>query len=180
MNKISYTYEIISVGERSMEVRYENEEFGVMHVGVRLPYEGEDLATVRDQFSPALYWAEQRKPVQSIQEGLIGTGETTLFNDISDISDFTIETIEDQRTQMVVSRLQAKAVMYQMGILETVEELINESGEIVKLAWNEAIEFKRLSPLVESLKSDVVLPDGSSITDEMLDEMFIEAADINF
>jgi hypothetical protein len=81
---------------------------------------------------------------------------------------------------MVVSRLQAKAIMFQYGILESVEQLITQSDFLVQLAWKEAIQFRRVSPLVETLKLDVAMPDGSPLTDELLDAMFLEASLIVF
>ena len=58
---IEYTYEIISVdaAAKCMEVVYSADGRQDMHVGVRLPFEGESLEAVIDSFSPVPYWLEQ-------------------------------------------------------------------------------------------------------------------------
>jgi hypothetical protein len=58
MTDITYTYEIIAVDEaaRSMEIVYTSEKYGVMHVGARLPFEGEVVEQVVAMFAPAREW----------------------------------------------------------------------------------------------------------------------------
>lgn len=58
MTAITYTYEIISVDAefKCMEVVYKSEKYGLMHVGVRLPIEGESLEDVIAQFAPTAEW----------------------------------------------------------------------------------------------------------------------------
>jgi hypothetical protein len=59
------------------------------------------------------------------------------------------------------------------GLLETIEGAIAIStDDMVKLAWNEAQEFKRRSPTVLAISA------GLGLTDEQLDDLFITAATI--
>lgn len=62
---IPYTYEIIKVDEqaRVMEVVYTSEGRGSMHISARLPYQGESVEAVIDNFSPVAYWREKEAPV---------------------------------------------------------------------------------------------------------------------
>ncbi len=62
---IEYKYTIISVDAeaRCMEVVYEAEGHKTMHIGARLPYEGEQLEDVIRMFSPVAYWLEQQAAV---------------------------------------------------------------------------------------------------------------------
>jgi hypothetical protein len=83
--------------------------------------------------------------------------------------------IEEKRELMVCSRLQAKATLFQYGLLDQVEELVKQSDFLTQLAWNEAIEIRRNSPIILNLKEQLKLPDGTQITDEILDEMFRQA-----
>lgn len=104
----------------------------------------------------------------------------------------TIENFEDSvpeietdpliiyRKTLECSRLQAKAILYQNGILDQVDALVANSDFLVQLAWKEAQIIKRSSPLIEMLKSQLTWPDESPITDEDLDNLFLEAAAINF
>lgn len=71
---IAYTYKIVSVdaAARCMEVVYTAEGHQTMHIGARLPFEGESLQAVVDQYAPVAYWLEQVRPVVVPQVGTSG------------------------------------------------------------------------------------------------------------
>lgn len=92
-------------------------------------------------------------------------------------SDFDLNE-EMSKRNIVISKLQAKIILFQYGILEAVEELIKEQPEIIQIAWREASEFEYLSPTIQALKDAIVLPDGSTISEEQWEQMFLEAKDI--
>ena len=62
---IPYSYEIISVNEqaRAMEVVYTSEGRQTMHIGARLPYQGETVEAIVQMYAPVAYWLEQETPV---------------------------------------------------------------------------------------------------------------------
>lgn len=72
---IEYTYEIISVNEqaRNMEVVYTAPGYPTMHIGARLPYEGEPLEAVIQMYAPIRYWEEIS---QSVTVPVVGTAGT--------------------------------------------------------------------------------------------------------
>jgi hypothetical protein len=184
-DRIKYNYKIISVShsDKSMEVVYENSEYGIMHVGVRLPYVGESLEKVIEEYAPTLLWKELSLERQEVSVGMSGRGETIVYNPGEDISENNISTpltIEERREYMIISRLQAMAIMYQYGILEQVEQIVADSDFIVQLAWKEAMEFRRLSPLIETLKTQIIMKDGLPISEQTLDVMFSEAMELQF
>lgn len=74
MTDITYTYEIIAVDEaaRSMEVVYTSETHGVMHVGARLPFEGEPLEQVIVMFAPVQEWRLRELAVTVPEVGTSG------------------------------------------------------------------------------------------------------------
>lgn len=74
---IEYTFEIVAVNEaaRCMEVVYTSEGRQTMHIGARLPYEGETLEHVIDMFSPVAYWREQARKVVVPAIGATGSIE---------------------------------------------------------------------------------------------------------
>lgn len=74
---IAYTYKIIAVNEaaRCMEVVYSAEGHQTMHIGARLPFEGEALEDVIKAFAPVPLWVELATPVVAPQVGLTGTVE---------------------------------------------------------------------------------------------------------
>jgi hypothetical protein len=72
---IQYTYEIVNVDQaaRSMEVVYSSEGLQTMHIGARLPFEGESLEAVIQMYAPVAYWREQEAVVVAPEQGTSGT-----------------------------------------------------------------------------------------------------------
>lgn len=87
---------------------------------------------------------------------------------------YTNRNLEQRRQTMVVSPFQAKAALLQAGLLDQVETVINDpaTDPLVKLAWNNATEYKRLSPMIVALAAQL------NLTDTQLDELFTNAANI--
>jgi hypothetical protein len=78
MTSIEYTYKIIAVDEaaRCMEVVYSAEGHQTMHIGARLPFEGEALEDVIKMFAPVPLWIEQSTPVVAPAVGAAGVIST--------------------------------------------------------------------------------------------------------
>lgn len=75
--------------------------------------------------------------------------------------------LEVERAGMVASRFQAKAALYQAGLLASVEALLAGSASFLhKLAWEEAQEFRRDSPTIAHLAVELGLDDLA------IDELF--------
>ena len=79
---------------------------------------------------------------------------------------------------MAVTRLQAKAALLQMGLLDQVEALMGSLDAMSQLAWCDATTFHRQSPLLNALSVYVTWPDGSALTDADLDQLFFLAQTI--
>jgi len=71
---IQYTYEIIKVDEaaRCMEVIYSADGYQTMHIGARLPFEGESLEDIIMEFAPVSLWSERSKSVIAPMVGQSG------------------------------------------------------------------------------------------------------------
>lgn len=81
--------------------------------------------------------------------------------------------LEAERAGMIVSRFQAKAALYQAGILGQIEELLNSSENFIhRLAWQEAVEFRRDSPTIQFLSEEM------GLSPEALDDLFRAAMTI--
>jgi hypothetical protein len=72
---ITYSYEVIAVNEqaRCMEIVYTADGRQTMHIGARLPYEGETLEQIVRMYEPVRYWEEQQLAVVVPQVGVTGT-----------------------------------------------------------------------------------------------------------
>lgn len=71
-----------------------------------------------------------------------------------------------------ISRFQARAALMDAGLLADVELAISAADPIVQLAWAEAIEWLRDSPTIAAIG------DALGLTEEDIDDLFIEAAKI--
>jgi hypothetical protein len=71
---ITYRYEVIKVDEaaRCMEVVYASEGHQTMHIGARLPFQGETLESVIKAFAPVAYWRDQERAVVAPSVGVSG------------------------------------------------------------------------------------------------------------
>lgn len=90
---IEYTYEIVSVDEaaRCMEVVYASPGKQTMHVGARLPYQGESLDQVIAMFAPTELWAERELVVVPPQVGYKGSWSQAIEAHVQDEATQTIE-----------------------------------------------------------------------------------------
>lgn len=167
---MKYNYQVISVDtpNRVMEVRYEAEGFPPMNVSCRLPFVDEDLISVIRMYSPVAYWKQLVAEVQDVNVGEVGEVEEA--ESLEDISD-SFEEVPAQ-----ISRLQARTILRQHGLLEAVETLLSDPtlDPTIQDAWNHASVFFRHSPIILSMATALEL------SDEQVDNMFIEASQVYY
>lgn len=79
------------------------------------------------------------------------------------------------RNTTEVTRFQARAALYQFGLLDAVETQMKseDTPMLARIAWQDASVFKRMSPTVLSLAGLLAL------TDEQLDDLFKLAATLD-
>lgn len=73
-----------------------------------------------------------------------------------------------------VTRFQARAALHLAGMLTAVEAMMKapSTGALAKLAWQDALEFRRTSPTV------LAMAQALNLTEQQLDNLFIQAAGI--
>jgi hypothetical protein len=78
---ITYTYTIAKVDmeARCMEIVYSSDGRQTMHIGGRLPFEGESLDAVVAMYAPIAHWREQEMAILPVDEGTSGQITTALF-----------------------------------------------------------------------------------------------------
>lgn len=161
--QIPYTYEVVLVDEaaRCMEIVYTSDGRQAMHIGARLPFQGESVEDVVKLYAPLAYWDEQERAVIQVQTGLTGSVAPTPASSIPTVP-------------ATVSRFQAKAALLQAGLLDSVEAMmVSESTPaLARIAWREAQEFRRTSPTV------LAMAQALNLTDPQMDALFVSAAAI--
>lgn len=81
------------------------------------------------------------------------------------------QVLQTWRAGMAVSAFQAKAALYNRGLLDDAEAVAVAAGGLTLLAWQTAVSFQRLSPTITGLAPAI------GITDPLdLDDLFVEAA----
>ncbi len=73
------------------------------------------------------------------------------------------------RSSMVCSRFQAKAALTQMGLLDAAEAVIGQADALTRLAWAEAVEYRRTSPAINAMGAAL------GLTDDQLDDLYAVA-----
>lgn len=73
-----------------------------------------------------------------------------------------------------VSKLQAKVALLQAGLMPQIDAILedSETSEIVKLAWNDASEFRRNSLPISTMAGLL------NLTEQEVDDLFVLAASI--
>lgn len=84
------------------------------------------------------------------------------------------EILTEWRESTVVSRFQARAALHLAGLLEQVETYMSspDTPILSKLAWQDAQEFRRMSPTVLALAAML------GLSEEALDKLFMDAKEI--
>lgn len=109
----------------------------------------------------------------------IEKGDTTDVSEMTPISEkearaLSMPDIETVRAGMQVSAFQAHAAIHRAGLYDAVQALMDDPNTDfeVKLAWDRALYFGRLSPSVLAMGSLL------NLSDQKLDDLFALAATI--
>lgn len=111
--------------------------------------------------------------VAAMWKGPSSVDYVNVQNKIKEVKDKYPINSENTFVPLVVSPFQAKVALMQAGVLNDVETLVNNSDALIKMAWNEALEFKRHSPAV------LYFAEQLNWTEEFLDGLFINAYSIS-
>lgn len=83
-----------------------------------------------------------------------------------------VDPVHEVPVQQEVTRFQARAALYNAGLLDSVENYIalSDTPMLVKLAWADAQSFVRTSDMIVSVAA------GLGLTDAQVDALFVSAA----
>lgn len=179
MTTISYTYTILAVHDRTMDVEYSNPDFGKMLVGVRRPKIGEAVGQVIAEYSPAAWWAEQAATFEDVPVGVTGHGATVFPTTEPEPEPTPEEALAIWRDHAVISQLQAHYTLKVWGIYEQVAGIVAVVGDPLALVFSLATEWHRNNAAVLAMFEGTTLADGSSPSPEDVDRFFEEAAGFN-
>lgn len=89
--------------------------------------------------------------------------------------------VEKQRKyeeDIVVEKVKLKYVLLKYKVLSDFEYIVSQMDEITKLVWNDSTHINKENSLMVLLQKSVKFPDGSDITKDDINEIFIEAEKI--
>ncbi|HEV8033942.1 hypothetical protein [Yoonia sp.] len=179
MTTISYTYTILAVHNRTMDVGYSNPDHGKMLVGVRRPKVGETVDQVVAEYSPAAWWAEQAATFEDVPVGATGQGATVFPTTEPEPEPTPEEALAIWRENAVISQLQAHYTLKVWGLHDQVAALVAAVGDPLALAFERATEWRRNSTAILTMFENITLADGSTPTPEDVDRFFAEAAEFS-
>jgi len=175
MTKISYTYTILAVHSRTMDVEYSSSDHGKMLVGVRRPKVGETLEQVIAEYSPAVWWVEQASVFAEVPVGVTGQG-ATVFPTVQTEPELTPEEeLALWRNTATISQFQAYYMLKVWGLYDQVAALVAAVGDPLELAFQREARWRRNSPAILAMFENITLADGNIPTPEVVDQFFVEA-----
>jgi len=86
------------------------------------------------------------------------------------ILELTEDELRDRNVPVKISQLQGKLLLVQMGLIDQIEEMINQSGRSEKIYWESATEWERTSPILNRLAPTIGMSQAA------LDQFFINAS----
>jgi hypothetical protein len=109
---IEYSYEIIKVDEqnRCMEIVYTSTGREPMHVGARLPYQGESLDDVVSSFAPIWIWLEKDMVVVPPAVGHKGGGMQDHTPSVQAEQPATLESVRAEKLQEIMAWRYAREI----------------------------------------------------------------------
>ena len=121
------------------------------------------IPTMLDDNPPGEWYRRLREERAVYQDQVV---VTIVYSDTPDI--------KDERAHMLCTPFQGRVALSNAGLLSQVEAAINDptTNQETKIAWEYAIEWKRMSPMIISLATAL------SLTDEQVDQLFRDAAQI--
>lgn len=82
-------------------------------------------------------------------------------------------------TGLSVGRAELKTILDQRGLLNAADTLISESGlTSIQIAWNDAQTLSRTGWTVKFIVDYLTLDDSPALSDDDMDEIFVEAVDL--
>jgi len=117
-------------------------------------------------------WAEYRQQLRELPTNFESNFEIYGFN-FDSYFPISPENPPNTTVPSSVSRFQAKAALLESGLLDTIESTMSAADSISKLAWENALEFRRDSPTINSVTN------GLNLTTEQVDNLFTIAATID-
>lgn len=129
-------------------------------------YEIVDVANTVYDVAPPLYWISCPSDVMAGHWKYDNILSNFKLPIIVDSVSLTVNQVPES-----VSRFQARASLYQAGLLDLIDEYmaLPTTPRIQKMAWEDAIEFRRDSPTVAALAQVLEL------TSDQVDNLFIYA-----
>jgi len=122
---IEFNYQILDVNKaaNAMLVKYTADGYQEYTIGTRMPYVGEPLENVINQYAPIPQWRESMMEVADVQVGTTGTITPVVVQQTDQSIDFTIATSEEQ--------LLAQAEMQKQAIIAIVNEVLSGQSNTV-------------------------------------------------
>lgn len=82
--------------------------------------------------------------------------------------------------EIKVSAIQLRAMLYQQGIYDDIDNYLNNLNDLSSILWNHSSYFSLSSDIIKLITEKTKWPDGKPLTDNDMQELFEDAAKLQF
>jgi len=119
------------------------------------------IPVMRDDNPPGKWYKRLREDRQVYPDQVV---VTVVYSDEPDIA--------DERAHMIVTPFQGRMALIDAGLMAQVQAAVDAADEKTKTAWEYAVEWKRMSPMIEALSSAL------GMSETQVDDLFRAAQSI--
>lgn len=164
MSNITYTYQVLNVGDRSMEVEYSADGFDPVVIGVPRPRAGESVEAMIQAYSPVAYWLDLIAPRAEVEVGVSGEVEVRT-EPPSNPDDLMLEDLPN------VSHAQIVAALISKGVITEAEGVAWISGTLPAAVEAMIAQLPEEQQIIARLRA--IRPTYVSPTDPMVGRLAI-------
>ena len=139
---------------------------------VKTVIEGEDGSETYDSYEYDQLIISNPVTKEKIEQSLSENGFEA--GDIENIdiptAPFPPKVLEENKVPAIISTLQGKLQLLNLGLIDTIEAIISQSGQAEKIYWKDSTTWERSSPILNRLAPVI------GMNQESLDQFFIDAS----
>lgn len=139
---------------------------------VKTIIEGEDGSETYDAYEYDQLLLSNPVTKEKIEQALLENGFEAIDLETIDIPEapFPPTILEENKVPAIISTLQGKLQLLNIGLIDSIEAIIEQSGQAEKIYWKDSTTWERSSPILNRLAPVI------GMTQEGLDQFFIEAS----
>jgi hypothetical protein len=139
---------------------------------VKTVIEGEDGSETYDAYEYDQLILSNPLTKEKIEQAMLENGFDPIDLENIDIAEapFPPTILEANKVPAIISTLQGKLQLLKLGLIDTIEAIIKQSGQAENIYWKDSSTWERSSPILNRLAPVI------GMSQEGLDQFFIDAS----